>query len=182
MDEMCIQLQSKAIPVNGLEVDELKRVCQKNNIEFINVETSTVWFQNSTLGSWVTLYFSPSVIEGIVAGVISAAAYDLLKTAIKHVVNNVREKLSAANKSKETSDIELQSPSAILKIESDQVSDEMLDKAIDAFVKVSESTANKEGLPVIPTFVVIDGDIKILSQNEYITQYIIPKKDEAEDT
>lgn len=181
MNNMRIKLHSKAMPVRGIEVDELERVCQENSIEFTNSAERLDGIQHSALWSWVTLYFSAPMIEAIVAGLISAAAYDLLKKAVKRVVNTVREKYSVANKSKETSEIELQSPSVILKIESDQVSDETLDKAIDAFVKVSESTANKEGIPVIPTFVVIDGDIKILSQNEYITQYIISKKDEAED-
>lgn len=181
MNEMQVRLESKAMPVSGIEVEELKRVCQENNIEFSNITMRLDGIQNSALWSWVTLYFSPSVIEGIVAGLISTAAYDLLKIAIKSVVNTVRARHSATNNSKEASEIELQSPSAKLRIESNQVSDETLDKAIDAFVKVSEITASKDDRPVIPVFVVVDGDIKVMPHNEYITQYIIPKKDEAED-
>ncbi len=181
MADMHIQLQSKAMPVSGIEVDTLGRVCQENNIDFSSVAVRMDGVQASAIWSWVTLYFSSEVIEGIVAGMLSAAAYDVLKTAVKGVVNAIRAKISDTNKSKKSAAIELKSPSATLRIETDRISDQTLSEAFDAFVKVSEITANKEGRRVITTYIVIDSDIKVITQNEYITRYIIPKKDEADD-
>jgi len=168
------------MPVSGIEVDALERVCQENNIDFSSVSVRMDGVRASAIWSWITLYFSSEVIEGIVAGMLSAAAYDVLKTAVKDVVNAIRAKISDTNKLKKSAAIELKSSSATLKIEADRISDQTLSEAFDAFVKVSETTANKEGQRVIATYIVIDSDIKVMSQNEYITQYIIPEKDEAD--
>lgn len=172
-----IGLISKLCSINEAEVDELERLCNENGIEFQNSVFRTDSVQMSAMWSWFTLAFSPEVINAFVLGIVSAGAYDLIKwTAIK-IVNKLRNEQPVPSKTDRSSVVELKSPGAYLKIESDQITDETLSKAFDTFVKVSECTYC-EGRKVIPTYVVINGDnsIVVMNQNDYIWKYIVPQK------
>ena len=77
--------------------------------------------------------------------------------------------------------IELKSHSANLRIEADSFTDEQFAQAFDAFIKVSELNTREEGKPAIPIYVVVDGEIKVFNQTNYIKNYIMPPKEDTED-
>lgn len=176
-----ISLQLKDFPISCTEVDELEQVCNENGIEFTRpmYRMDSVHFQASALWSWVTLVFSFELIKTLAQKISVDGTYDLLKATIKKVVDAIRNRHPLPNKVAGSSIIDLQSPSAHLRIESDQISDRTFSEAFDTFIKVSEAT-HCEDRPVIPTYVVINGDnsVVVMRQNDYIWQYIAPKPTE----
>lgn len=183
-----ISIQSRGFLLTGNEVDELARLCRENDIEFENTLLHMDSVQASAFWSWVTVYLSDDTINALVTGTISTVIGNLIAKGLAEVIKSAWNKFVRGGKNgvigqndKSMTAIELKSSSANLEITSDKATTETLSDAIKSWEKVSKDTASKDGQPVIPTFVVIDGDIKIMSQNEYVTQYIILKRDEAED-
>ena len=184
MDKKYITIRSRFMPINGPEVDELESLCRQNGINFQNVlyRTNGLDVQASGLQSLVTLLLSDSLIHeiavGVAAGIASAAIWDATKKFFVALYHHMkRNNPMNIGRSKEISEIELQSSSARLKIESDQVTAETFNEAFDAFIKVSEAT-RCEDRPVIPIYVVInrDNNVVVMKQNDYIWKYIVPQK------
>lgn len=176
-----ISLQLKDFPISCAEVDELEQLCNENGIEFTRpmYRMDSFHVQASALWSWVTLAFSAELIKDLAQKISIDGTYDLLKVAIKKVVDAIRNRLHHPNKVEGASIIDLQSSSAHLRIESDTISEKTFSEAFDTFVKVSRDTYSEEH-PVIPTYVVINGDnsVIVMKQNDYIWQYVVPKPTE----
>lgn len=176
-----ISLQLKDFPISCTEVDELEQLCNENGIEFTRpmYRMDSIHVQASALWSWVTLAFSAELIKELAQKISIDGTYDLLKAAIKKVVDAIRNRLHHPNKVEGASIIDLQSSSAHLRIESDIISEKTFSEAFDTFVKVSRDTYNEEH-PVIPTYVVINGDnsVIVMKQNDYIWQYVVSKPTE----
>jgi len=177
-----ISLQSMSLPVNGAEVDELERLCNENDIEFQRILFRIDSVQASALWSWVTIVFSPKAIKALAKKIDEDGTCDLIKQAVKKVVDIVRSKMPHPTKVKKSSLIELKSASAHLKIEADHFSAETYSEAFNTFIKVSEETFC-EDQKVVPTFVVISGDndIEIMEQNDYTLKYVAHKKTDKGD-
>jgi len=174
MNEKCITIQSRLLPISGPEVDELENLCKQNNIRFQNIlyRTDGLDIQASVLQPLITLFLSDSLIHeiavGIAAGIASAAIWDAIK------------KLFVKYTHKEQ--IELQTRSAHLRIESDRFTDEAINKAFATVAEVSKATYN-EDRPIIPIYVVVkgDNDIEVMKQNDFIWKYVAHKKPDEGD-
>lgn len=173
-----IYIQSKVMSVKCPEVEELDRICKNNDIQFDErfIRMDGMGPQASFIQPLISLVFTPEVIAGIASGLIAAGVYDLLKMACAKVVNAIRNQAPVNGKISRSSMIEIKAPSSSLRIEAEQVSDEVLAKAIDTFIEVSKVTCHMEH--IIPTYIVIDenGNVVEMTQNEYILKYVANKK------
>jgi len=168
------------MPVSGPEVDNLTKVCSENGVDFRTTLYRMDSVQASVLQPWLTLIFSPEVISRLS----DVMFQELVKQAVKDLVGMVKAQFSKKEKDKISSIIDLQSSSAKLKIKSPQISKETFNKAFETFVQVSQATKAEDDYPVIPTFVVVDEDgkvLKVMRQQDYLWQYVAPQKTDAED-
>lgn len=174
-----VNLQSRGMPISGPEVDNLARVCSENGVDFRTTLYRIDSVQASVLQPWLTLIFSPEVISKLS----DVLFQELVKQAVKALIGKVKARFGKKEKDKISSIIDLQSSSAKLKIESPQISKETFDKAFETFVQVSQATKAEDDHPVIPTFVVVDVDgkvLKVMRQQDYLWQYAVPQKAEVE--
>lgn len=173
-----IYIQSKVMSVRCPEIEELERVCKENGIQFEErfIRMGAMGPQASLLQPLIEFVFSPEVITGIVSGVVATGICALLKLATAKAVNAIRNQAPKNGRIGRTSIVEVKSPNTFLRIEADQVSDEVIVKALNTFVEVSKTTCNMEH--IIPTYVVVDenGDVEVMKQNDYILRYVAHKK------
>lgn len=175
-----VNLQSRGMPVSGSEVDNLARVCSENGVDFRTTLYRMDSVQASALQPWLTLIFSPEVISKLS----DVLFQELVKQAVKDLIGMVKARFGKKENDKISSIIDLQSSSAKLKIESPQISKETFDKAFETFAQVSQAAKVEDDHPVIPKFVVVDRDGKVLevmSQQNYLWRYVVPSKTDAED-
>lgn len=178
-----IYIQSKVMSMRCPEVEELEQICQENGIQFDErfIRMDALGPQASLLQPLIAFVFSPEIIAGIASGVIATGICALLKSAMAKAVNAIRNKTPANAKIGRPSIVEVKSPNTFLRIEADQVSDEVLVKALDAFVDLSKGNYDMER--IIPVYVVVDknGEVIIMKQNDYIWKYVATKN-ATEDT
>lgn len=173
-----IYIQSKVMSVRCPEVEELEQICKDSGIQFDErfIRMDAMGPQASLIQPLIALVFSPEVITGIASGLIAAGIYDLLKLACAKAVNAIRNRAPVGGKIGRSSIIEIKAPNTSLRIEADQVSDEVLAKMLDKLVKTSKATCNEKY--IMPTYVVVDenGNVVEMTQNEYILKYVAHKK------
>lgn len=152
-------------------VVEFGDFCKDNGIDFENIEIRC-GIEASALGHIFELVFSNEFLLSVVSGVIAATVVEGIKFAIiKLIKANTKTKL--ITKPKPFEEISLTSDSASLQIKKESIPDEVLTKALDAFITVS--TIETEKL-AIPTYVVVGKDeIEVLSQLEFVKKYYMSK-------
>lgn len=179
-----IYIQSKVMSVRCLEVEELERICQENGVQFDErfIRMDVMGPQASLLQPLIAFVFSPDIIAGIASGVIATGICALLKWATAKAVNAIRNQVPTNAKIGRPSIVEVKSPNTFLRIEADQVSDEVLVKALDTFVDLSKGNYNMKH--IIPVYVVVDkdGEVTVMTQNDYILKYVAHKKSAEEVT
>ena len=175
-----IYIQSRGLPVKCTEVDILEELCRKSDIDFSNTVLRMDGIYVASLWSEITLFLSNASIQSFFLSTFSAVTAEGIVAAIAHLVRRYHRKDHSNRKNKMTM-IELKSPSANLRIESDNFTDEQFTQAFETFIKVSKLNIREDGKPSIPIYVVIDGEVKILSQNNYIINYVMPPKEDTED-
>lgn len=173
-----IYIQSKVMSARCPEVEELEQICKDSGIQFDErfIRMDAIGPQASLIQPLIALVFSPEVITGIASGLIAAGIYDLLKLACAKAVNAIRNRAPVGGKIGRPSIIEIKAPNTSLRIEADQVSDEVLAKTLDTLVETSKATCNEKH--IMPTYVVVDenGNVVEMAQNEYILKYVAHKK------
>lgn len=179
-----IYIQSKVMSVRCLEVEELERICQENGVQFDErfIRMDVMGPQASLLQPLIAFVFSTEIIAGIASGVIAAGICALIKWATAKAVNAIRNQVPTNAKIGRPSIVEVKSPNTFLRIEADQVSDEVLVKALDTFVDLSKGNYNMKH--IIPVYVVVDkdGEVTVMTQNDYILKYVAHKKSAEEVT
>ena len=167
MSNLKLGIRTYSIGIKGEEIERLSEICKNNNIDF-NQFCLRCQFTNSVSDALYTICFNSELINAIVIGLITNATYDVIKNQISYIILKIKSDINI-NKTKSPilSTIELQSPTARLKIKSDKVTSDVINKAIDAFIDVS----NKSNDKLSNKFIVCGENIEVLDQNELIEKY-----------
>lgn len=168
---ICLKLDHFAPELQ--EFNELKQICDNNNITFQIHEVKPV--PKASLGEFLyTIFFSPEMINAITSGIISAAIYEIIKgKIIKIIIKAKQEKITYSK----VNHIELRANGANLNIQSNNLTHENIDKAIDTFVNVANNFTGEA--PVKPQYIVVtDDSVQIMSQYDFVMKYEIKKMEE----
>lgn len=172
MDSMTGIVFVSKLPIYDRDaIVEFGDFCKESGIDFENVEIRS-GIEASALGHIFELVLSEEFLLSIASGVIAATVVEGIKFAIiKLIKANTKTKL--ITKPKPFEEISLTSNKASLQIKKESIPDEVLTKALDAFITVSTIETNKA---TIPTYVVVGKDeIEVLPQLEFVKKYYMPK-------
>jgi hypothetical protein len=116
---------------------------------------------------------SKGLVSAIAMGLLTNSLYDLLKSKILKTLKRIEEETPPINK-ENISLVQIKSGRTEMRIEGENVSKEVFNRALDIFVKVADINYQDENNQIL--IVVVEGDnVKVLPYHDYIVEYVIPK-------
>lgn len=161
-------------------VDEFKKLCQEHSVdlEIYNRENE---IQNSVLDFVMVIALSPD-FRNLVQGWISSGFYDYMKYQIVKLVRGTAS-------SKHMGSIKIKAGEAEIHIQNENLSDEVIEKALDTFARVVTERDISKLSPrekMLNTPIVFcdpeTGKVAVLSEFDYVKKYYAKPKNDAEET